>query len=188
MYRKPFWNREYQIWCPCGQCEDCLKKRVQSWTLRMMHEHENFHGKASFITLTYRNEDLPEHFSLRKTDFQKYMKRFRKHWTGKVKYYACGEYGENRNRPHYHVIIFGIDPVAYKLLQDRKNIWPFGTTHIGHCVQAEACAYVAKYVQKMNRAKGADWTPRERPFSLQSKALGASYAQRYAQEIKKNST
>lgn len=153
-----------------------------------MHEHENFHGKASFITLTYRNEDLPEHFSLRKTDFQKYMKRFRKHWTGKVKYYACGEYGENRNRPHYHVIIFGIDPEEYKLLQERRNIWPFGTTHIGHCVQAEACAYVAKYVQKMDRTKGADWTPRERPFSLQSKALGASYAQRYAQEIKKNST
>lgn len=39
---------------------------------------------------------------------QAWLKRFREAIRPlKVRFFACGEYGENTHRPHYHVIIFG---------------------------------------------------------------------------------
>lgn len=155
----------------------------------MMHEHEAHQGRATFITLTYANDYLPENFSLDKVALQLYFKRVRKHYMQqKIKYYACGEYGEKTNRPHYHIIMFGIAPNDYERLDIKHNFWPYGHTHLGHSVEAEACAYVAKYVTKMIRSKQYSYAPRERPFQLQSQGLGKRYAQRYAQDIKKNYT
>jgi len=187
MCKQPFYNKEMQIYCPCGQCEFCLRKRIQDWTLRMMHQYESS-GKAAFITLTYRNEDLPKNFSLQKADLQKYFKRVRKHYDQKIKYFACGEYGSMTNRPHYHTIIFNIDPQAYTLLDERHNLWPLGHSFVGHSVEAEACAYTAKYVTKIIRSKGHSYAPRERPFQLQSQGLGRDWCELFGDEIKKNFT
>ena len=187
MCRAPYYNKEQGCYCPCGQCEYCLGKRIQNWTVRMMHQYETS-GRASFVTLTYRNEDLPQYNSLVKDDLQKYFKRVRYHYEKPVKYYACGEYGEETSRPHYHCIIFGIDPPEYNLLNERENLWSFGHTFVGSSVAAESCAYVAKYVTKMIRGKGIDWSPRQKPFQLQSQGLGKDWCDTHADELKKNST
>jgi len=37
------------------------------------------------------------------------MKRLRKHYSGRtIRYYMCGEYGENMGRPHYHAVFFNL--------------------------------------------------------------------------------
>ena len=47
--------------------------------------------------------------SLRKRDFQLFMKRLRKKYSDdRIRFYACGEYGSETFRPHYHAILFGL--------------------------------------------------------------------------------
>lgn len=90
---------------------------------------------------------------------QKFIKRLRKHLGDKkIKYYLCGEYGDKKNRPHYHVILFGHD-FEDKELNKMSNgnalytsetlgkIWTKGYHYIGH-VTFESAAYVARYVMK----------------------------------------
>lgn len=95
------------------------------------------HLNSCFITLTYRDVDLPEDWSLsapirvdgkqvKQSEFQAFMKRLRKRRKEKIKYFMCGEYGYKCSheifidehdcpmgckvgRPHYHAIIFGTD-------------------------------------------------------------------------------
>jgi hypothetical protein len=43
-----------------------------------------------------------------KRDLQLFFKRLRKAYPDvKLRYFACGKYGEQFARPHYHVILFG---------------------------------------------------------------------------------
>lgn len=91
---------------PCGRCVGCRLRRANEWALRVMHEAK-LHPANCFVTLTYRDEDLPENGSLRHRDFQLFMKRLRKR--ADVRFYMCGEYGEQKLRPHYHACLFGVD-------------------------------------------------------------------------------
>lgn len=43
---------------PCGKCTGCKLERSRQWAVRLMHEAQ-LHTRTSFITLTYRDEDLP---------------------------------------------------------------------------------------------------------------------------------
>ena len=47
--------------------------------------------------------------TLRKRDYQLFMKRLRKAFPNdKIRFYAAGEYGPKTLRPHYHAILFGL--------------------------------------------------------------------------------
>lgn len=47
--------------------------------------------------------------TLRKKDFQLFMKRLRKEFPDDhIRYFAAGEYGDKHLRPHYHAIIYGL--------------------------------------------------------------------------------
>lgn len=148
---------------PCGQCIACRLNKVRDWTIRLMHE-KKMHDKAVFLTLTYAPEHLPENGTLVKEDLQLFMKRLRKH-VGKVRFFACGEYGEQYQRPHYHLIIFGIDAenIVFKGKKwDFKKhgywlnspLWKNGTMFIGD-VSYGSCRYVASYVNKKLLGKDA---------------------------------
>ena len=63
------------------------------------------HMFNSFVTLTYDDDHLPEYNSLNYKHFQDFMKRLRKSHNG-VRFYMCGEYGEDFSRPHYHALLF----------------------------------------------------------------------------------
>lgn len=76
-----------------------------------------------------------------------------------VRYFHCGEYGEETGRPHYHCLLFNFDfhdKVYFKSNSsgDRlytsallSKLWPFGHHFIG-AVTFESAAYVARYVMK----------------------------------------
>lgn len=113
----------------------------------------------SFITLTFNDEYLPEDQSLDIKVFQKFMKRLRKKISPtKIRFYACGEYGENFGRPHYHACIFGYsfpDKTIWKKSNDYplyrspilEAVWPFGYCSVGELTFASA-AYTARYILK----------------------------------------
>ena len=116
---------------PCRQCMCCRLKKVQS--LRMMSDlylydrYMNGQG-ASFVTLTYSDSFLPVNdagiVTLRKSDFQKFNKRFRinlmrNNFNIPYKFIACGEYGGKLSRPHYHIIMIGITKASTSPLISR---------------------------------------------------------------------
>lgn len=132
----------------CGQCLPCRINKRRIWSLRMALEFMSA-GKGLFITLTYADDNLPlslsGHGTLCKRDVQLFMKRFRKALDGKeVRYFFCGEYGEQTHRPHYHAILFGVD------LEDAQKVadsWPYGLVHCGEC-NKDTIQYVAGYCLK----------------------------------------
>ena len=123
--------------------------------MRCVHE-ASLWDENIFVTLTYETE--PTDGSLHKPDFQKFMKRLRRRNDHKpIRYYMCGEYGENLGRPHYHAIIFNHefkDQTNARLLGDGlqtsetlDEIWGHGYTTIG-TVNFDTCAYTARYITK----------------------------------------
>ena len=146
------------IQLPCGQCIGCRLERSRQWAVRCMHEAQ-MHQENCFITLTYSDDQLPRDRSLHKHHFQKFMKRLRKAIAPKkVRYYMCGEYGDNTKRPHYHACLFGYDLPDKELFRTTdginlyssaslEQIWGKGFVTVGD-VTFESAAYVARYVTK----------------------------------------
>ena len=100
---------------PCGHCMPCRIQRAREWAQRIVYEMP-YHEKSCFITLTYDNE----HFnpSLNPSDLQGFWKRLRERFPDrKLKYLACGEYGDKGGRPHFHAILFGVS-LDSKLLKN----------------------------------------------------------------------
>jgi hypothetical protein len=149
---------------PCGRCGDCRLNYSREWATRCMHEAQ-MHKRNSFITLTYNEENIPNDYSVHKKELQNFFKRLRKNTGVRFKYYACGEYGEKYQRPHYHAIIFGYDFPDRKLFTKTKRgdllftsellekAWQYkGYALIGE-VTYQSCAYVARYVMKKRKGK-----------------------------------
>lgn len=141
---------------PCGQCIGCRLERSRQWAVRCLHEN-SLHSSSSFITLTYNDEHIPYDHGLKKRDFQTFMKKVRNRM-GPVRFYHCGEYGEDFGRPHYHALFFGLDfddKVYWSGEGESKlyvspaldQLWGKGYALIGN-VTFESAAYVARYVTK----------------------------------------
>jgi len=129
---------------------------------------------ALFVTLTYAPEHTPmsdnNYMTLNKTDLQKFFKRYRKKHENNttIKYYACGEYGGNTLRPHYHIILFGGNP------EHVQSAWGLGSTHLGQVNEASA-GYTLKYLSKPSQIPKHRNDDRLKEFSLMSKKMGANY-------------
>jgi len=126
------------------------------------------HLDNCFLTLTYSDSELPKSGSLEYRVFQLFMKRVRKHFhPATVRFYMCGEYGDMRERPHYHALLFGVDfkdrvywstsPSGEKLYRSPtlEKLWPHGHSLIGN-VTFESAAYVARYIMKKVTGDNAD--------------------------------
>lgn len=128
-----------------------------------MHEAQ-YHEKKCFLTLTYDDIYLPPQNTLVLRDLQLFLKRLRKELNPpkssliKIRYFACGEYGDDNGRPHYHLILYGVDfpdRKAYKKENGHQlwksetadRIWGKGFCPIGS-VSQETCGYVARYLMK----------------------------------------
>lgn len=158
---------------PCGSCDGCLLERSRQWAVRCVHE-ASMHAANCFVTLTFSEAFLPPGGSLVKhrgrcdcdglcRTFAGFMKRLRKEFAHeKIRYFHCGEYGDQLGRPHYHAAIFGFDFPDKVQWSVRKGLpvwrspvlevlWPFGQSELG-TVTFESAAYVARYVlKKMTR-------------------------------------
>lgn len=56
------WNRSCYSkfkFAPCGMCIECRNMRREEYTQRLKHEIETSNYIASFVTLTYRDDELP---------------------------------------------------------------------------------------------------------------------------------
>jgi hypothetical protein len=126
----------------CGQCIGCRLKRSREWAIRCVHEAQLYKDNC-FITLTFSDEGLQKRdvsrykegqqniWTVDVDDFQLFMKKLRKKYGSKIRYFHCGEYGEvcancGRNkrdcetigcndwtatfgRPHYHACLFNFN-------------------------------------------------------------------------------
>lgn len=161
---------------PCGHCMSCRLAHSREWAQRCVAEASVYKNNW-FFTLTYDEEHLPQNKTgtgtLRPDDLTKFMKDLRRHWEYHfkkydIRFFACGEYGETTERPHYHAEIFNlwIPPEEMKPLyitQDHKQIWTCeriekiwgkGIIAIGEC-NWNTSAYVARYITKKQIGKDA---------------------------------
>lgn len=196
------------MWLPCGGCVGCKIARSQEWASRCVHEMREHHS-AVFATLTYDDENLPVSRSLVPEDLQLFLKRLRKvvaegkKWVSvntdglyarRMRFIACGEYGDKRGRPHYHAILFGVGfPQARKVTQtlrtddNLQECWGKGNVNFGEVTRASA-AYVAGYTFKsIGRSYcDADGVVLHPPFMRCSNrpGIGAEFARKFATDFR----
>jgi len=157
---------------PCGKCYDCKMRIVSQWAFRLQQE-EKQSLSSLFVTLTYNTETIPispkGFLTLDKTDVQKFMKRLRKHSQNQnIKYFAVGEYGTKKMRPHYHILLFNTDQETI------LKAWNLGEIHIGNITEAST-AYTLKYMLKEPQIPKHKNDDRKKEFRLMSKGLGKNY-------------
>lgn len=168
---------------PCGKCIGCRADQSMMWAIRIYHE-ASCHETNSFVTLTYADPP-PEQIS--KKHLQDFFKRLRHRFD--FRYFACGEYGEQTRRPHYHACFFGEDfrQHSYRISESLygndilAETWGHGMVSIGSLEMSSAC-YVAGYVNK----KIGD----EETFSLMSRKppIGKEWLCKYKDDLLRTGT
>lgn len=171
---------------PCGRCPSCLRNRQNEWVFRL-NEELRISPYSYFITLTYRDEDLPyflcnlelhsEIPTLSKRDVQLFLKRLRKNLKTTIKYHIVGEYGPETLRPHYHGLIFSQSEISQN---DLLNAWQHQDLQykvFEPCYGRSAAGYVTKYIcQVPFLPDHLKLLPRlYKPFSISSHGLGLTY-------------
>lgn len=173
---------------PCGRCTGCMIDRAQSIAVRCLHEAQ-MHRENCFITLTYNDQNVPADFSVKLEHFQNFMKRLRKSLEPKkVRFFACGEYGEQTLRPHYHALIFNHQfPDLHFRRKNKHNdnlftsealskLWPLGFHEIGH-VTYKSAGYCARYcLKKIVGTKADDHYMRRSPVDGQFYRVAPEFA------------
>ena len=193
---RPFVDRRTGIAYTCGTCPACRKQKKAEWVLRCHHELLYNNCKATYATLTYDythlkktalkpENDFDKLGTLCRDDLYKFLKRLRLRYPGKkLRYFACGEYGTKRWRPHYHILIFGLNPDECS--SEITQCWSHGYVDISlKPVSDKVSAYIVGYVTKKmdeefpTRAKRTEYytsNNREAPFLSFSKGLGGEWA------------
>jgi len=141
----------------CGTCLPCRINRRRLWTHRILLESFK-HAESSFLTLTYDPDHLPKDGSLDPKHVTDFLKRARKYFEPvRLRYFLCGEYGDQTFRPHYHLALFGVGPVQLAgpdLVSDPlKSLWGMGYVYAGSLTK-ESAQYIGGYVTKKMTAKG----------------------------------
>lgn len=137
------------MYCDCGKCLNCLDRKRNEMAARMFL-HATYYDYCYFVTLTYGSfnllpckahpfladwlQSVPVYDThntsgrlnwspsiLVKSHLQKFLKRLRKS-VGSFTYTACGEYGSQYGRPHFHVILFSNVPIAQEQIQDAWSL------------------------------------------------------------------
>lgn len=169
------------------------------------------HSENSYITLTYSNQHLPADYSVAVRPLQLFMKRLRKHYTGKtIRFFACGEYGDDNLRPHYHALLFGHQFGDLKLWKKNQKsseldlytsetltrLWGLGHCTVGR-VTFQSARYVSGYVTKKISGEKADqhymrrhpltgdWHQVTPEFLVQSRrpGIGASWFDKFKSDV-----
>jgi len=139
----------------CGQCIPCRVNKRREWTHRMMLE-SSLQKDNAFLTLTYSDESLPDDLSVRPRTISLFIKRLRKRGC-RFRYFACGEYGDNTFRPHYHLALFGFPTCTWGTTRKKEyccpvcalvaDCWTEGYIHLDS-LTSSSMAYIAGYVTK----------------------------------------
>ena len=191
------------ILIPCGKCIGCRLDYCRKWADRMMMELKA-QKKGIFLTLTYDDDHVPILFdendfpvcpTVDKKDVQDFVKRLRRAYDGKnghpgpiqIRYYAGLEYGDEKQRPHAHMILYGLsiddffdaEFVGVNELNQEffssnilRFIWSNGNIYMSDVTYA-TCAYVARYVMKKAQSDLTPWNKgEEKESNLMSRKPG----------------
>lgn len=142
---------------PCGRCVGCRLEYSRQWAVRCLHESK-CHKFSWFFTLTYDDDKIPPLGSLSRVDPQLFLKRLRRHYEEQLRFFGCGEYGDQTGRPHYHMLIFGLKLTDLRTWSDSQygrlwssptidKLWTHGRVLIGE-MSFKSAAYVARYALK----------------------------------------
>lgn len=191
---------------PCGSCLGCKLERSRQWAVRIMHESK-MHEANSFLTLTF--DQLPEpcvecapgvEGSLCVCLLQRFFKRLRSRLAPeRIRFFACGEYGERLGRPHYHAIVFGWFPSDSVFLKGSGELslfssrllsdaWGFGFASVGR-VSFDSASYVANYATKKISTNREDekkrLAGRKPEFLVMSRrpGIGRSWIDKFASDV-----
>jgi hypothetical protein len=124
----------------------CRINRKRTWAARIELEASAYR-ESCFVTLTYAPEHVPADGSLSPVHWRQFTKGIG------YRYFGCGEYGDRSDRPHYHLVIFGLPVLqAEKFLAAR---WPYGFVCVRPYVSSHGL-YVAAYTTKKMTGKDDD--------------------------------
>lgn len=148
----------------CQRCYECIRKRKLDWQIRIASEV--YASDVSFFSLISYNEenlpdpDLPDKHAIQnlvkslRSRMNRNFSEMRKDFSKPIslKYFIVSEYGEERNRLHYHAL-FMLQNVDY-ILCNRifwkellENTWSRGFCS-AFDLMPQNIAYVTKYIQK----------------------------------------
>ncbi len=157
----------------CGQCLGCRVDHRLMWSIRIVHEaamHMDHYGN-SWATLTYRDPSactdeqyrnghfIPSDYSLKPSHVSDFVRSLRKsNKDHKIRYFYCGEYGDENERPHYHICLFNHSFNDQYLWKDDEGLytytstelqkhWPWGFTTVAE-LNLRTAAYTAGYSLK----------------------------------------
>lgn len=98
----------------------------------------------------------------------------------KIKFFGCGEYGENNTkRPHYHLILYNAS------IQAIEKSWTLGGIHIAPATEADI-AYVTKYMDKSINEEKNKQIMRTPEFHTMSEGIGKHYIDKNKSWHKRN--
>lgn len=140
-------TREDLIWIPCGTCIGCRLMKGRFWALRNFLELADCPGESYFLTLTYDPDHVP--VTLSRRHLSDFLKRIRWH-AGALRFFASGEYGDKRGRPHYHMLVYLSSSIPRHLPSFRSRVadsWRNGYVQFGS-VTPERVAYCSGYTTK----------------------------------------
>lgn len=177
---------------PCGKCLGCLMTKAFYWSVRCVCESVDY-DECYFLTLTYDDDNLPDGRNLCRAHVQGFVKRLRYYFRNyRLRVFYCGEYGEKRHRPHYHMIVFGLplkkeNILLYAVDKSKRGnvnygcpfldkIWKHGFTRVGS-FSSNSASYVAQYTLKKNSGTMAAFLSKKevKPFIGMSNRPGLGY-------------
>lgn len=168
---------------PCRTCIGCKLDYSREWANRGYLESK-YSDHNYFVTLTYDDDHLPmlekittkDSKTYKRTeewkgvlepnhlkgfihDIRQYFDRQKNHQG--IKYIACGEYGTEKERPHYHIVLFNCPLETEGFYNSRLNrdhdylwqhktierFWRLGISNVGLATW-NTIAYVSRYVTK----------------------------------------
>lgn len=170
----------------CRKCWQCLANATDLWVGKCIAESKTA-GKTYLVTLTYGSDERmgSEGNDMRAVtlcypDVQLWLKRLRHQTTGPIRFLAAGEYGSEKGRSHWHVIVFceNSNTVIPNLKLDWRYIhegergqliWPHGYSYWEELEASAQIGYVCKYIKADEEERVYNTHVSKRP------ALGTAY-------------
>lgn len=170
-----------RIEVPCGRCPACRRRKQNEWAFRILEESK-YHSKVAFITMTYNDDNLcfsdsgiptlvPDHC----TTFLKNLRYDLEYYDNNeerqsFRYFLCGEYGDQFDRPHYHMILFYNGDLSHDELSFYiEKRWNHGFIKYESGISPGRAKYCAKYSMK---SIGYDYLDVVPPFARMSRRPG----------------
>lgn len=178
----PLTNREMIV--PCRKCSVCRVGKISfleklcDYETAYQYRQGNF---SSFVTLTLRDGQI-SHCGLCRSQYIRFLDNFRirlkREYNKSYKYVGCAEYGDETFRPHYHYVLFGVNPFEAESIL--RKIWKHSNFDVGY-LQPGGTRYVIDYIMtnsnKLTDDNNQYYLDRGLcpPFFTKSSNLGLAY-------------